>query len=301
MKITFLSLIFIFCIHLCGYSQSQFNNFENSFELEVLFEPGNNTLWQIGEPAKSNFNTALSLPNAIMTDSLNTYPINQTTWFEVEVNEFTLWSWPEIQLEWYYKADLEQGIDGGIIETSYDDGLTWKNVFSDPDFLPEMVGSFEIDTLFNGQVGITGVTSDWNWMAICWGNFIGELPINPSSIKVRYTFVSDSNDTQQDGWMMDNFTTQSEIIGSTTSQNAQLIKAFPNPTTDALYFDSDEFNQTDLKVHIYNNAGQLVEYQKLNTVVGGNPFIFTNHLDLGMYNVVIETEEVIFRTSFVKM
>ena len=114
-----------------------------------------------------------------MTDSVDMYPTNQSTWFEFTLDENTLLFWPYIQIDWDYKIDVEDGVDGCIIENSYDDGQTWLNVFSDPNFKPFVVGSFVTDTLFNGQIGLTGI-GDWQWMAICWGTYTCLLYTSPS-------------------------------------------------------------------------------------------------------------------------
>ena len=300
MKKTVFILAFLSTIFSISFAQTQFNDFENSVNLDVLIEPGNDTLWQIGPPAKTLFDEARSLPNAILTDSVNTYPIDQSTWFEIELDDNTTYSWPFIQIGWQYKADMEQGVDGGIIEASYDNGQTYRNIFSDPDFVPEIVGSFETDTLFNGEVGITGTTDDWQWMAICWGTYNGTLPIAPDFIQIRYTFVSDSTDTQQEGWMMDNFITEIAVVGSTTNRVVQPMKVFPNPTVDALYFELDEINDPNAKIMVYNNAGQLVIKEKLDLRSMVRQSISTKNLPAGMYKVLIETEDDTFQASFVK-
>jgi len=38
-----------------------------------------NNIWQVGKPAKSQFNSAYSIPNAIVTDTLHPYPSNITS------------------------------------------------------------------------------------------------------------------------------------------------------------------------------------------------------------------------------
>ena len=234
-----------------------------------------------------------------MTDSLNTYPTDQSTWFEVSIDETSLWYWPFIQIDWNYKIDTEAGVDGGIIEASYDDGQTWKNVFSDPEFEPFVVGDFETDTLFNGQIGLTGV-ADWQWMAVCWGTFNGDLPLNPESIKVRITFVSDSIDTQQDGLMLDDIQVITQVIGSTSNQTIKPISVFPNPTTDLLFFDLEELNEEAITIQVYDNMGQLVQTKALNPFMEERPYISVKDLRVGNYSVLVRSEEVVFRTRFVK-
>lgn len=300
MKNFLLTLAFFLCLYQFGYSQPQSNNFETINNLEVIIDPANDSLWQIGEPAKNFFDKAWSVPNAIVTDSLNSYPIGQSRWFELELNQNTTWSWPYIQIEWFYKADMEEGVDGGIIETSYDDGQSWKNIFSDPDFRPTLVGDYNIDTLFNGQIGITG-TTDWSWMAICWGTYEGELPDYPNNIKIRYTFVSDSTDTQQEGWMLDNFLSIVEIIGSTSDETPESFLIYPNPTTDDLYFDLSELNQNEASLYIYNDKGLLVGREEFNGLSVETSFISTAHLPSGKYTALLKSGDSVFRSSFMKM
>ncbi len=297
-KIILTILVYAQFIAIC-FSQVQFNNFEFEQELPVMMQPSSDTLWQIGPPAKPFFNQASSFPNAIMTDSINNYPINQSASFELSINESTLFDFPYIQIDWNYKLDTEDGVDGGLIETSYDGGQTWTNVFTDPEFRPFIVGDFATDTLFNGQVGLTGV-ADWSWMAICWGTYFGELPILNDDIKVRFTFVSDSIDTQQEGWMLDDFQTQVQVIGSTFNQEIIPITVFPNPTTDLLFFNLEEGREETKIIEIYDNIGQLVFTKELNPFMERRPSISVKNLRLGNYNILVRSREKIFGSKFVK-
>jgi len=281
-------------------AQYQYNTFEIEENFPVTIEPGTDSLWQIGKPAKNFFNEASSNPNAVMTDSLNNYPIDQSTWIEFTIDEQTLLTWPYIQIEWTYKIDVEEGVDGGIIETSYDNGLTWKNVFSDPEFRPFVVGDYETDTLFNGQVGVTGV-ADWNWMAVCWGTYEGQLPDNPASIKVRYTFVSDSIDTQQEGWMLDDIFVRVGVIGNTTNQKINPISVHPNPTSDRLFLDLEGIEVNNISIQIYNTAGQLVHSKDLEVFMDSRPSISVAGLENGRYTLFINSEELVMRSTFLKM
>ncbi len=48
-------------------------------------------IWQIGRPQKILFNLAFSIPNAIVTDTLNTYPINDTSSFQYAADSPQVW------------------------------------------------------------------------------------------------------------------------------------------------------------------------------------------------------------------
>ena len=285
-----------------GFSQSQSNDFEFNDNLDVTIDTSNQeNIWQIGAPQKNIFSAAYSGPNAIVTDTLNTYPIGQNSSFEIELSNGVLGWFPFVQVEWFQQTDMENGVDGGIIEASYDGGQTWRNIFSDPDFLPEMVGNFQTDTLFNGQVGITG-THDWSWMAICWGNYSGTLPDTDNGVKVRYTLVSDSTDTQQDGWMMDNFFILSQVIGSATSglSRIQGIPIYPNPAMNELQIDLKDINTSNSMLQILNISGQKIYEETLDLDLELHR-ISLSDFPHGLYFLKIDTVQGFYSQTFVKV
>jgi len=58
-------------------------NFETPCTLVVMDSASG--IWQIGPPQKAIFDSAYSLPNALVTDTLNTYPVNQECYFDVDI------------------------------------------------------------------------------------------------------------------------------------------------------------------------------------------------------------------------
>ncbi len=61
-----------------------FLNFDNQHGLQhltidTISNPNN--IWQIGSLHKTVFTNAYSVPNALVTDTINTYPINDTSTF----------------------------------------------------------------------------------------------------------------------------------------------------------------------------------------------------------------------------
>jgi Secretion system C-terminal sorting domain len=283
------------------FGQLQYNNFETSVDLDITFDTANTEMiWQIGPPQKNLFNTTTSVPNAIMTDTLNTYPNGQESWFEVELSEYTLENFPFVQLEWFQRTDMEENVDGGIIEVSYDGGQTWKNVFDDPDFRPQMVGFFQTGTLFNGKTGITGTQGE-TWMAICWGNYFGNLPSFSAGIKVRFTFVSDNVDTQQDGWLLDNLYVFGGVIGSTSSLNvSNSIPVYPNPAKEELQIDLTEINTRESQVQVFDATGKKVFEELLDTNLDLHR-IALNNFHSGIYFLKIQTDQGFYEQTFVKM
>ncbi len=299
------TLLFLCLLSYCSLSaQIQFNNFETSDNLDIQLGPtAADSLWQIGEPKKYLFDEAFSVPNALVTDLSNTYPNNQSSSFTIEMTTATTWGFPFIQLEWMQKTDMEEGVDGGIVEASYDQGQTWLNVLNDSTYRPAVVGGYQWDTLANGQAGFTG-NADWSWVAICWGTFFGTEPDpNPSSIFVRFTFFSDSIDTNQEGWMIDDLVTRGDVIGVATSTRkvVEPLTIFPNPSSKAIFLDLREMGNNEANLKILSTAGQIVSSQNILTSSMENYRLPINQFPEGIYYIIIETEEKIMQQRFVKI
>lgn len=273
---------------------------ENNLPIQIVESDAVN-LWQIGTPLKPFFNQAKSFPNAIVTDTINSYSTNTAASFVLDFPYFEYLGFPYIQLEWMQKTDMEDGVDGGIIEASYDGGNTWLNVFNDTVYRPVVVGTYKWDTLYNGQAGITG-KNDWNWIAICWGSYRGTPPETVENIQIKFTFISDSIDTKQEGWMIDNFYLQDGIIGSTSNlSNLQNILVYPSPTQKSIFIDVSDIRATDAKIDVYNSTGvemfsQLIMIGSFNKI----------ELDLapypnGIYNILLKTGESAYHQKVIKI
>lgn len=282
--------------------QFQSNNFETEYTLEVqIGKHSLDSIWQIVVPQKTFFDAANSFPNAMVTDTINPYASNLNSTFVVTLNEEMMAGYPFLLLEWMQKVDCEDGVDGGVIEASYDNGQTWLNVFNDPTFRPDIVGSYSLDTLHTGQVGITG-TSDWEWMALCWGTFSGTPPEMPSEIQIRFSMVTDSVDTQQEGWMLDNFISYDGVIGSSVDlANTDVITIFPNPAVDQLTMDLSEVEGRDATVEIYDGSGQRFYTKNIKTNQTEIISIDLHQLNSGLYFILVKTKDSQFSSRFYKL
>lgn len=230
MKQTLLFLIFTLVFKI-SFSQDQRQFFEgNDNNLVISIDSTADNIWQVGRPQKVLFDSAATVPNAIVTDTINTYPINNTSIFSIEITPYGLGSSYIQALQWMQKLDMEQGIDGGLVEFSVNGGA-WENMLTSP-FVYNQYGydSTNIDTLINGQLGFTGTDSTWRNIWLCFdGSFF-----NQDTIDVRFTFVSDSNNTNQEGWIMDNFIVQETWVHTLEEAQAkqeELIKVYPTVTT----------------------------------------------------------------------
>ncbi len=287
---------------LFSYGQWFYNDFESSEGIEVVIgTAATDSLWQIGVPQKTIFDKAYSEPNALMTGLVTNYPPNITSTFVVDIDNQLMWAFPYIQIEWQQKFDVEIGVDGGIVEASYDDGVTWQNVLSDPDYRPFVVGNFQIDSLFNGEIGFTGV-SDWSFVGLCWGTPVGTQPNDILGIKLRFTFVSDSNNTNQEGWMIDEFATQGNVIGANTDNNNRLeIEVYPNPTDGKLTVKLPETNYENFVLEISNNTGQTVFRENIRNRGLQNHQVSFENFSKGVYFIRLRIGDKVYQQRIVKI
>ena len=103
-------------------------NFENNTSL-IHIDTTNGNIWQIGTPQKTFFGNSYSVPYSIMTDTLNSYPINTFSTFTFEYNDTNFWyTIPDASIGFWHKYEMDSLKDGGYVEISLDSGMTWTNV-----------------------------------------------------------------------------------------------------------------------------------------------------------------------------
>jgi hypothetical protein len=175
----------------------------------MIYDTSASNIWQVGPPQKALFNSAASTPNALMTDTVNNYPVNNQSIVSYKVNSM-FWPFGILAIQWMQKLDMEQGKDGGIIEYSSDSGNTWHNVFNNP-FVYNFYGfnPNNADTLPSGDFAFSGTDATWKNIWLCfdisWLN-------SQDTLIIRHRFVSDSVQTNQEGWMIDNLWVNTTII-----------------------------------------------------------------------------------------
>lgn len=194
-----------------------------------------NNIWQIGVPQKNIFNQASALSKVIVTDTMNTYPVNDTSSFIV--NYLTHYC-PLI--EGFYYCNTDSLNDYGLIELSTDNGQTWINILADS-IIPQ----------FNAPI-LTGNSDGWQDFSLDFWTLSSGNGLD--SFLVKFTFISDSIDTQQDGLMFDNL----GFCISVNTQNQYIInnlKVFPNPTNNFLNFEL-ETPQKNTEIRLFSTLGQ---------------------------------------------
>ncbi len=229
-------------------------NFEDWYygcELNVDNVNNPNNIWQIGKPNKKVFNSSYSEPNAIITDTLKSYPINDTSIFEL-----SMWRWMGNHghttiLHFKYKIDADSLYDYGKIEFSTNK-TNWYDIF-------------EADTIFDNYFWesekpvLTGYTKEWMDFSLYLTCIDRELP-NSDTVFYRFTFISDSIDTGRDGWIIDNIELEDwyESISETGSNDFNSF-FYPNPAKFSGTVEFENQQGYEIRLEIINLSGQILK------------------------------------------
>ncbi|MFH0895125.1 MAG: T9SS type A sorting domain-containing protein [Bacteroidota bacterium] len=226
--------------------------FENSPQF-LSIQKEASSIWQIGSSDKIFFGTGFSAPNAIMTDTINPYPDNNHSYFDliIPTNQFLSVA-PVINFR--HKLQCDTITEGGYIEISYDKGLTWKNVVFDSSCItniscfgncpPNTENMYSAtDTISGGIPAFTGTINNWKYSRLQW---IYDLPIKlwpMDTTLLRFHFISDGNSTGKAGWIIDNISLDYTNLGSEISGEESIsLGIYPNPASDLITIEITQPN-----------------------------------------------------------
>ncbi len=231
-------------------------NFENSIFLEHLqidTISNKNNIWQIGPPQKSVFKKGFSIPNVIVTDTINSYPINNTSSFIIRNLAGVGFDFPHtVVLAGSYYVNSDTLSDYGTIEFSPDNGKTWIDLINSTSY-PNEIQWYTIKPV------LTGNSNGWR-------NFnVNLAPLGPQfnikvrdTVQYRFTFISDGDQSNKDGLMFDDIHFEDWAENVAEIKNDHLISIYPNPTSNALNIKSNSTEQKGT-IRIMNCNGQLMQ------------------------------------------
>jgi len=231
-------------------------------------------IWQIGQPQKFFFNQSFSLPNAIVTDTLNNYPLNNYSYFDliIDENSFPSYAW-QMFFEFKHKVNSDTLRDGGYITISYDKGQTFNNIINETEqnyfvtptnnngwFDEYKLNMYnEQDTLFNGEFGFSGktewITTKFAWYNIPCKNVQNKIILD--TIFIRFNFISDNINNIKDGWMIDNIRLYKVDLGgdikTLSNPKHSVIQTNPIKDKSLIIFDKKYKN---IVLEVYNIIGK---------------------------------------------
>lgn len=224
-----------------------------------------NNIWQIGGSHK----LALGKYNGLMTDTINSYPINNKSSFKVGV--VTCWGIErDIDSYWFTEININYSInsdyhkDGVVLETSSNSQENWRNILLDSNIYvstpPWDSTIYSIsDTLKSAnQPGFSGSKEEIYLSLIL-------DPPNRSALDTtwfRFTFYSDSIQTNKAGFILNLFSIFPVFEGINATHSKAELEINPNPTSGII--DIINLPQQKLSdVEIYSIQGELIQNYSL--------------------------------------
>ena len=287
----------IFCIvqlQSQSWSQKETVTFE-TIPLPIVIDSTSENIWQIGTPSKSFMNMAYSPPLSIVTDTINPYPINNKSCFTLILNENEIpWVYSYSTISFMHKYDTDTLNDGGFVELSYDDGYTWYNVVHDtislaypePYFMGIRFNNFYSaeDTLTNGIPAFSGKSKGWEKSSIVY-EYGWVKKSYPSKVMFKFCFQSDQNDSQKEGWIIDDIILDVHHGTNIKSTLMDQVQIFPNPLVSQSIIRSSTVDDEILNVKIFDYMGRLVHYANVDA---SEYMISRDDLSPGLYILQVE-------------
>ncbi len=274
-----------------GFYTQYFDGADTSASNSIFIIPDTtaSNVWQIGVPQKIFFNRAATFPNALVTDTLNNYPPNNTSSFifKIPIEQFFFGI---LAIQWMQKLDFDS-TDGGIIEYSIDHGTSWQNISGDP-----IVYNFygfqnpqNFDTIFTGEVGFTKRDTSWQNIWLCFdGSYFSNVT---DTGYFRFTVKTDSIDNGNEGWMIDNMWAAVTFI-HTIKKNDQTdyIRIFPSPTSGIINIETQKLAEYHVieQMTLTNTKGEIVKSYGLSPT---KYFIDISDQPSGQYYLKIKTNK----------
>ncbi|MCD4730518.1 MAG: T9SS type A sorting domain-containing protein [Bacteroidales bacterium] len=286
----------LFIISILNQSYSQPITFDDSTFINFITIDTNiypTNVWQIGSPNEVNFSQAYSLPNAIVTDTSQPYPINNISVFYVRyITPIVAGTWESTYFQFRYKVDSDENLDFGKIEFSYNNGQNWIDYLTDTLF----------NNCYSGDIPyFTGTVDNWEYYSIetnpeCFGFFEGD------TILYKVTFVSDSIHTYRDGLIIDNielFDVYQNIIEK--KDNSVVLMVQPNPSNGDIVTLKIEISslRKNMELKCIDTRGKLL-FNKNNISSFEQVYLDTQNWQSGIYvAIIISNGEVIGQTKFI--
>ncbi|MGD0712012.1 MAG: T9SS type A sorting domain-containing protein [Bacteroidales bacterium] len=257
-----------------------------------------NNIWQAGKPDKVLFNSAHSVPNAIVTDTINPYSTNNNSVFILRAVQTT--GTTNFGLQFNYKINTDSLNDYGTIEASPDNGITWINIIKDAQsygFFWNVWNNHSV-TIYSSQnndtLPFTGTSNGWYSFTFS-TNYAGPL-VTSTYLLYRITFHSDNIQTNKEGWMIDDI---SAGIWESIKEldNVFPLTIFPNPTSSEIQLIGNQSSVNSIE--IYNMIGERI--YTLPFTDNRSPItINISAFPSGMYFAKIKSEKGVAVKKFIK-
>lgn len=252
------------------------------------------TIWQVGSPEKTVFDSASSAPHALVTDTLLPYGVANApeyAEFHIPVNYYG----EMVDLYFQQRLDINEGEAWGWLEY-FEPGIGWNRVQNQGGWggasLPGVI-YYASETATSTDSGLVYLQATAGWSTeyyrfICNAVLVGEQNRggDVDTMRFRFAFRSTANSTGRDGWMIDDVFIQNLGTCSGIEEHSTLsIKVFPDPADDMLTVSDGPRSGLMLSLAILDQQGRLIwsERRASSGAIG----ISTAWLKSGVYTLRI--------------
>ncbi|MBK9191070.1 MAG: T9SS type A sorting domain-containing protein [Crocinitomicaceae bacterium] len=231
----------------------------NQFEAIFVYpDTSDADVWQFGPPQKTYFESASTIPDVLITDTVNYYPDSVSTYAWFQVPQDALWA-GGLAIQWVQTIDLDTNKDGAFVEFSSDSGDTWQNAMYHPDVYQYYGWDFANEgTDHTGEPCFTGTDTLWKNVWLCFlYDYLGTI----DNLSVRYRLSSDTIQTNQEGWMLDNLMVAATWFHPVAEQSkVSDYKIYPSVSQGPISITrvNTENNSGNARLKLLTMTGQLI-------------------------------------------
>jgi len=255
------------------------------FELNTM---DSDSLWCVGMPNKGVWDTttllSFSRPNALMTDTVNAYPPNNHSIFELNIKkpEWTYYynyCWSRFLLQMGFACDTDSLNDGMYFEISFDGGDNFANLLDSTSIInlpngPDRIENFafpQYSFVMDTIVGYSGIVKELTTQGVYMENIEAEFlwddenGFDVTEAIIRVHFVSDSIDNQRKGVIIDNLYVLVEewchyvSIDDFEERTSDEVFVTPNPVSDLSKICFKNEKNELAQIRVFSNTGELVK------------------------------------------
>lgn len=255
MKKKLLILLIVNAI-IVGYSQEVIHlgmaggsvGFEDPFDSRFISMDTNN-VWFITTPQKNIlFPFDDTYTNSLVTDTALYYKNNVRSSFNFRLcfGEGSFYT-----IQFFHKYDFEKNKDGGIVETSYDNGIKWQNIIYDTviqNKIEDIVNFYDASDIissYGNQPGFTGLQSEYKGSGL---RFTARPDMYLDTMLLRFTISTDSVNAHNEGWMLDDFSFGGSWVATKEFSANSVLMVYPNPAKTLLFIESAHINISQVSV-----------------------------------------------------
>lgn len=251
-------------------------------------------IWQIGTVNKTVFTSSYNGgTKALVTDTVNPYPANNVSSFVLKVSSCFpgLCCNAGVMVFFTHKYDTEAGVDGGTIEYSTDNGLSWQNVVQHASMCWNNIYAASNPVTSINQPGFSGNSNGWISSQL----FLDFNAGNAPNTWLRFTFGSNGS-VSGDGWMIGDMQLVDMSEGIETYGSTRVISVAPNPAHREVELKVQAGGPALTDVSVFDNIGKRVIYFK--ELKNNKLDVFS--LPAGFYSVKCTQGETSLLGKFIK-